>query len=101
MRVYVTVGADDLATANAFWESALATIGWSIYREFPGCRAYSEDETDKGYLLWVCKPYDGKAASAGNGQTIGFVVDTKSQVDLLRGCDCQRRDRPRAAQPTA
>jgi catechol 2,3-dioxygenase-like lactoylglutathione lyase family enzyme len=83
MRVYVTVGAVEPTTAYIFWDAALATIGWSIYLEFPGWRAYSEDGTDNGFLLWVCSPYDGKAASAGNGQMIGFVVDSKSQVDAF------------------
>lgn len=83
MANYVTVGASDPAQSNAFYDAALSTIGWSQFMDFPGWRAYSEDGTGQGFTLWVCKPFDGQAASAGNGSMVGFMVKSREQVDAF------------------
>ena len=67
MSVYATVGALDLDRSSAFYDAVLATIGWRKYKEFPGWRAYSEGGKGEGFVLWVCEPFNGEAASAGNG----------------------------------
>ncbi len=81
MSVYMTVGAIDSAKSNAFYDAVLATIGWSKQTEFPGWRAYSKD--GQGPVLWVCKPFNGEAASAGNGSMIGFMASSPAEVDAF------------------
>jgi catechol 2,3-dioxygenase-like lactoylglutathione lyase family enzyme len=83
MSVYMTVGAIDSAASNAFYDAALATIGWSKQIEFPGWRAYSKGGQDGGPVLWVCKPFNGKPASAGNGAMIGFMASSTAEVDAF------------------
>ncbi|MCA0279100.1 MAG: VOC family protein [Proteobacteria bacterium] len=83
MSVYVTVGALESATSNAFYDAVLATIGWSKHTEFPGWRGYSEGGTGEGLVLWVCKPFDGGPASAGNGAMVGFMVKSRAEVDAF------------------
>ena len=81
MSVYMTVGAIDSAKSNAFYDAVLATIGWSKQTECPGWRAYSND--GQGPVLWVCKPFNGEAASAGNGSMIGFMASSPAEVDAF------------------
>lgn len=83
MGNYVTVGALDSDKSNAFYDAALSAIGWSKFMEFPGWRAYSEDGTGNGFTLWVCKPFNGENASAGNGSMIGFMVKSREEVDAF------------------
>ena len=83
MSVYLTVGALDSEKSNAFYDAALATIGWRKHMEFPGWRAYSKDGAGKGTTLWVCKPFDGKPATAGNGTMVGFMVESRAEVDAF------------------
>ncbi len=81
MTVYFTVGAVDSAASNAFYDAALATIGWSKHVEFQGWRGYSEGGTGQGVVLWVCKPFNGDPATPGNGAMIGFMVKSRKEVD--------------------
>lgn len=83
MDHYVTLGANDSEVSNAFYDAVLATIDWSSHVAFPGWRAYSRDGTGKGMTLWVCKPFDGAPASAGNGAMTGFAATTRDQVDAF------------------
>ncbi|MFS2178994.1 VOC family protein [Rhizobium pisi] len=80
MSVYATVGALDLDRSSAFYDAVLATIGWRKYKEFPGWRAYSEGGKGEGFVLWVCEPFNGEAASAGNGAMIGFMAKSSAAV---------------------
>ncbi|GAB3446688.1 VOC family protein [Insolitispirillum peregrinum] len=85
MSVYVTVGARDAAASNAFYDAALATIGWSKHMDFSGWRAYSEGGKGEGFTLWVCQPFNGEPASAGNGTMVGFMAKSRAEVDAFHG----------------
>ena len=83
MSVYLTVGALDSARSNAFYDATLATIGWKAHTDFPDLRAYSEGGTGNGPVLWVCKPFNNEPASAGNGSMVGFMVQSRQDVDAF------------------
>lgn len=83
MSVYATIGAINLAQSYGFWSSTLAVIGWGQHQDFPGWRAYSKGGTGDGFVLWVCKPFDGEPAIAGNGQMIGFMATSSGEVDAF------------------
>lgn len=84
MPAYVTLGAKDPAAAHAFYDAVLATIGWSVQSEFPGgWRAYSEGGRSEGFKFWVCPPFDGQAASAGNGQMLALPARSRAEVDAF------------------
>jgi catechol 2,3-dioxygenase-like lactoylglutathione lyase family enzyme len=80
---YVTVGANDPAKSNSFYDAVLATIGWKSHTEFPGWRAYSEGGEGKGFVLWVAKPFDKQAATAGNGTMVGFMAKSREEVEAF------------------
>lgn len=79
---YVTVGSNDLDRARGFYAPLLATIGvGEIMRMESGFTMYAVDFTSGG--LAVTTPYDGNAATPGNGQMAALVVDERAKVDAL------------------
>ncbi len=76
MQAYATLGARDHDAATAFYDAALATIGWGSHTSFPGWRAYSRGASGEGFVLWIVTPFDGAQASAGNGTMIGLPAES-------------------------
>jgi len=79
MFSHVTVGTNDMAKAKAFYDAVLAPLGLEARISFP---------TGVGYgarggrpQLWVVMPLDKKAASVGNGITIGLDAADRPSVD--------------------
>lgn len=83
MGAYATVGAIDAERSHAFYDAVLATIGWSSHAQFPGWRGYSEGGAGDGFVFWVCMPFDGAPATAGNGSMTGFFAASHEQVDAF------------------
>jgi catechol 2,3-dioxygenase-like lactoylglutathione lyase family enzyme len=79
----VTLGANDTDASNAFYDAVLATIGWASHMGFPGWRAYSKDGAGAGLTVWVCKPFNGEPASAGNGSMLAFAATNHAEVDAF------------------
>ncbi len=77
---YTTVGTNDLPRAVAFYEKVFAPLG--VKRAFENERVVSWT-TGSGPSFGVIKPYDGKAATAGNGTMIAIAVDKPATVDAL------------------
>jgi len=83
METYITLGAKDSAQSNAFYDAVLATINWQSHMDFPGWRAYSEQGKGAGLVLWIAKPFDQQAATAGNGTMVGFSAKNHAEVDAF------------------
>jgi len=78
---YTTLGTNDIQQAGEFYDSLFELIGarrsmsddtfiaWSIGRGSPG--------------FSVIKPFDGNAATVGNGVMIALAVDSNDKVDAL------------------
>ena len=78
---YVTLGTNDLQRAASFYDALLAEIdakrlwdfgrgiGWGVAMDKPS--------------LAVMKPFDGNAATVGNGVMVGLVVDSRAKVDRV------------------
>ncbi|MDO8410048.1 MAG: VOC family protein [Phenylobacterium sp.] len=80
---YMTLGADDLPAAVAFYDAVLATLGLTQLYAFEGWTGYGRAGDGQGQTLWVCKPFDGQAARAGNGVMLGFYAPTPQVVDAF------------------
>lgn len=80
MLLYATLGTDDLPRAIAFYDAVMATLGharlpgWS-----EGWAGWGQDY-DTGFGLWVCPPFDGQPATAGNGTMLAFRAESAAQV---------------------
>lgn len=77
MLSYVTVGANDLARSERFYTAVLAPLGYGKKVEAAGIAF-----TLPGGLgaVYVTKPYDGRAATVGNGSMAAFRAETQALV---------------------
>ena len=75
---YFTVGSNRLEEAKAFYDALLGSIGMgSVHEHKSGGRLYA----GKGAgMFGVLGPYDGNAATVGNGSLGGFRFDTVEEV---------------------
>jgi catechol 2,3-dioxygenase-like lactoylglutathione lyase family enzyme len=78
---YVTLGTNDLARAAAFYDPLLAEIGAKRLWEMPTGIGWGVS-MDKP-AIGVMKPYDGKAATVGNGSMVALAVMSPEQVDRI------------------
>ncbi len=78
---YVTLGTNDLARAARFYDALMAVIGAGRNMESDRFVAWAV-APDKP-SLGVCKPWDGKAATVGNGVMIALAVDSNAKVDAM------------------
>jgi catechol 2,3-dioxygenase-like lactoylglutathione lyase family enzyme len=78
---YVTLGTNDLPRAAAFYDALLAEVGIQRIMDFG--RGYAWGVAMDKPALGVMKPFDGKAASVGNGTMVAIVVDSRDKVDRL------------------
>lgn len=78
---YVLLGTGDIGRAAAFYDALLGVIGAGRFMESERFIAWavSPDQPSLG----VCLPYDGKAASVGNGTMIALTVDSRDKVDAM------------------
>ncbi|MFO1406712.1 MAG: VOC family protein [Steroidobacteraceae bacterium] len=78
---YVTLGTSDLERSAGFYDALLEVIGAGRFMESERFIAWAV-APDKP-SLGVCLPFDGKAASVGNGTMIALVVDSNEKVDAM------------------
>jgi len=78
---YVTLGTNDLERAVAFYDTLLALIGAKRFMETEQFVAWAVAPDKPG--ISVTKPYDGKAATVGNGVMVALAVKTPEQVQAL------------------
>lgn len=78
---YVTLGTNDIARAASFYDELLAEIGAKRFMESDTFIAWTT-APDKPAIS-VIKPYDGQAATIGNGVMVALALDTPETVDRL------------------
>jgi catechol 2,3-dioxygenase-like lactoylglutathione lyase family enzyme len=78
---YVTLGTNDLPRAAAFYDALLAEIGAKRLWDFGTGIAWGVAQNKPS--LGITKPYDGKAATVGNGVMVALAVDSKEKVDRV------------------
>lgn len=90
MFTYICLGTNDLPRAVAFYDPVMAAIGQQR------CDTTSEPEgdgwvgwgiyVDEGRIevaLWLCEPFNGQAASVGNGTMVAFAASSWAQVQAF------------------
>ncbi len=78
---YVTVGTNDLARAAKFYDAIAAEMGTGRMMEFETFIAWGTPGGGAG--IAATKPYDGQAATVGNGVMVAIEARDKDQVDRL------------------
>lgn len=78
---YVTLGTNDLERAAGFYDELLALIGAGRFMEEDSFIAWAV--SPEAPAISVTKPYDGKAATIGNGTMVALAAMTTDQVKAL------------------
>jgi predicted lactoylglutathione lyase len=78
---YVTIGTNDLERAASFYDQILSTFGAQRFMENERLVAWSAGEGKPG--IGVCKPFDGNAATVGNGMMVSLPASGPDQVKSL------------------
>lgn len=81
MLGYVTLGTNDLARAGRFYDELLAEFGAKRAMEMKSFIAWSTGPGSP--MVSVIEPFDGKAATVGNGVMVALMASSKAQVDAL------------------
>jgi len=78
---YVTIGSNDLERAKTFYDEVLGLLGGKRAMEGDRFVAWSAGEHSPG--VGVCKPFDGKPATVGNGMMVALVAQSPAQVQAV------------------
>ena len=77
---YATIGSNDLERATQFYDQVMAPLGGRrTFAMGDRMQFYGSKETPG--MVAVCKPYDEKPVSAGNGTMFGLMATSKEAVD--------------------
>ena len=77
---YVTLGTNDLKRAAAFYDAIAAELGTKRMMEYETFIAWGEPGAAG---IGLTKPFDGNAATVGNGVMVAFAASDTAQVDRL------------------
>ena len=78
---YVTLGTNNFERATKFYDALLAELSAKRFMELENFIVWGAG-TPAG-LLAVTKPYDGKAATVGNGVMVALAASSRAQVDTI------------------
>jgi predicted lactoylglutathione lyase len=78
---YVTLGTNDLERAANFYDAIAAEMGTSRMMEWPGAIAWGTPGGGAG--IGLTKPFDGQAASVGNGVMVALEAASREQIQRL------------------
>ena len=77
---YVTLGTNDIARAAAFYDAIAAELGAARTMDFGSFIAWGKDGAPGVALT---RPFDGQAATVGNGVMVALAAQDKDQVGRL------------------
>ncbi len=81
MLAYVTLGTNDIEKATAFYDALLGEMG--AKRLFDNGRLYFYGTAPGAPMLAIGGPYDGQAATVGNGVMPAIATPDKEAVDRV------------------
>jgi len=84
MMTYVCLGTNDLGRAGRFYDATLGALGYQR------CAPSNESDPDiwVGWgqaepSFWLCRPFDGRPATIGNGSMVAFNAKAWQEVDAF------------------
>jgi catechol 2,3-dioxygenase-like lactoylglutathione lyase family enzyme len=88
MFTYLCLGTNDLARSIRFYDPVLGALGLRRcdvggepgWQEWAGWGTY-EDHGAREIALWLCKPFNGLAATSGNGVMVALAATSWRAVD--------------------
>ncbi|WP_428101452.1 VOC family protein [Candidatus Rariloculus sp.] len=81
MLGYVLIGTNDVERAGKFYDELLGVLGAKRFMEMERLVAWSAGHDSPG--IGVCKPYDGDAATVGNGMMVALAAGSPEKVQAV------------------
>ncbi len=78
---YVTLGTNDIERAAQFYDQLLSELGAKRFMDTETFIAWVTSPKEVG--VCVAKPFDGNAATVGNGVMVALRMDSNEKVDAL------------------
>jgi predicted lactoylglutathione lyase len=78
---YVTLGTNDIERAAQFYDQLLSELGAKRFMDTETFIAWTASPTGSG--VCITKPFDGNAATVGNGMMVALRMDSHEKVDAL------------------
>ena len=78
---YVTLGTNDIQRAARFYDQLLAELGAKRFMESETFIAWAT--SPDAPAIAVIKPFDGNAASVGNGVMVAIGASSREEVDKI------------------
>jgi predicted lactoylglutathione lyase len=79
---YTTVGSNDLEKACTFYDQLLAELGAKRMMEMDNFVLWANNPDSAVFA--VTRPFDGEAATVGNGIMIALLMDSKEKVESFQ-----------------
>jgi hypothetical protein len=87
MIAYVTLGSNNIESAELFYSAFLLPLGYQLFKEGNGdlsyCLPKPSEMAPQLPDVYIKAPFNGKPASAGNGQMIAFEVPSQKKCAKL------------------
>lgn len=83
MLGYITVGANDVPRSGRFYAAILTPLGYAAKEAADGVEFTPPDGVGGAVAVYVTTPFDGKAATLGNGSMTAFRAATHAMVRSL------------------
>lgn len=78
MFSHITLGVDDFANAEPFYDAIMEVLGHPVLMQHDQGKAWGEPTGSK---LFIGPAFDGAPARAGNGNHAAFITTNRAQVD--------------------
>jgi catechol 2,3-dioxygenase-like lactoylglutathione lyase family enzyme len=74
---YVTLGTNDFERSKAFWDKVLVSLGGKRTHSWQRMQCWG---SERGAMLAVTLPFDGKAAQPGNGNMVALAAPSPDVI---------------------
>ena len=78
---YTTLGTADLERARGFYDAILAPLGGKRTLTYQRSQYYGSPA--RGAMLGITLPFDGEAATTGNGVMVALSASSPAEVDAV------------------
>lgn len=80
MFSHITIGSNDLERSTKFYDAVMPALGHARFYSGDGIVGYGKPADNQ---TWIMRPFDGKAATIGNGTHIAFLAQDRASVDAF------------------
>ncbi len=80
---YVTIGSNNIERSCAFYDAALAPLGYARTFCEGGWAGYGPGGKKEGLEIYIAAPANGQPATLGNGSMLAFKAPSRTTVEAF------------------